>query len=82
VISTTVGAEGLSVHPPDDILIADSAAAFAECALEVLEDAARRRQIATAALEMVASRYSWEQVSRCFDEILQGAPRLLCAAGK
>jgi glycosyltransferase involved in cell wall biosynthesis len=82
VISTTVGAEGLSVHPPEDILIADSAEAFAECALEVLGDAARRQQIATAAREMVASRYSWEQVSRCFDEILQGAPRLLCAARK
>jgi glycosyltransferase involved in cell wall biosynthesis len=82
VISTTVGAEGLSVHPTEDILIADSAEAFAKCALEVLEDAGRRQQIATAAREMVASRYSWEQVSRCFDEILRDAPRLLCAAGK
>jgi polysaccharide biosynthesis protein PslH len=76
VVSTTVGAEGLSVHPPEDILIADSAEEFAECCLELLGDAARRRQVATAAWEMVAGRYSWEQVSWCFDNVLEAAPRM------
>ena len=75
VVSTTVGAEGLSVNPPDDIRIADSAEDFAACCLELLESAEARRNVAAAALQMVASRFSWEHASRSFDEILQTAPR-------
>ena len=76
VVSTTVGAEGLSVHPPEDIRIADTAAEFAEACVELLDDEAARRRVAQAAWEMVSTRYSWEHVSRCFDEILVTAPRL------
>ena len=76
VVSTPVGAEGLTVHPPEDIRIAESGVAFAECCLELLGDLAARQQIAAAAWEMVSSRYSWEQVSLCFDRILEKAPRL------
>ncbi len=76
VVSTTVGAEGLSVHPPEDIRMADTAEDFAECCLDLLADAGGRAQVARAALAMVASRYSWEHVSRCFDEVLKTAPRL------
>ena len=76
VVSTTVGAEGLSVHPPDDIRIADSAAEFAECCLKLLGDEAERSRVAAAAWAMVASRYSWEHVARCFDQILEIAPAL------
>jgi polysaccharide biosynthesis protein PslH len=76
VVSTTVGAEGLAVHPGEDIRIADSAEEFAECCAELLAEAGLREQVATAAREMVASRYSWEQVSRCFDQILETAPQL------
>ena len=76
VVSTGVGAEGLSVHPPEDIRIADSAEGFAECCVALLADAAGRVLMAKAALEMVVGRYSWEHVSRCFDEVLKTAPRL------
>jgi polysaccharide biosynthesis protein PslH len=76
VVSTTVGAEGLSVHPPEDIRIADSAEDFAAGCLELLENTEARRKVAASALQMVSSRFSWEHVSRCFDEILQSAPRV------
>ena len=76
VVSTTVGAEGLSVNPPEDIRIADSADAFAAACLELLDDEAARCRVAQSALQMVSSRFSWEHVSRCFDEILNQAPRL------
>ena len=76
VVSTTVGAEGLSVHPPEDIRMADTAEDFAQCCLDLLADAGGRALVAKAALEMVAGRYSWEHVSRCFDEVLKTGPRL------
>ena len=76
VVSTTVGAEGLSVHPPEDIRITDSPEGFADACLELLEDGAVRRKVAETAWEMVASQYSWEHVSRCFDRVLEAAPRM------
>jgi len=79
VVSTTVGAEGLSVHPPEDIRIADSAEDFAQACRALLTDGALRRQVAEAAWQMVSSRYSWEQVARSFDAILEAAPPLLQA---
>ena len=70
VVSTTIGAEGLDVQNGEDIHIADSPADFAARCLELLNDAAARRRMADAAFSMVSSRYSWEVVSRKFEELL------------
>lgn len=71
VVSTTVGAEGLEVHPPEDIRIADKPEEFAARCVELLEDPAECRSVSQAAREMVASRFSWEQVTRSFERILE-----------
>jgi glycosyltransferase involved in cell wall biosynthesis len=71
VVSTSVGAEGLTIHPPDDIRIADSPQDFADRCLELLADASVRCHIAEAAWEMVNASFSWEHVSRCFEKILE-----------
>jgi glycosyltransferase involved in cell wall biosynthesis len=70
VVSTTVGAEGLTVHPPEDIRIADTVQAFAEQCLELLEDPAERARVSSAAWEMVRANFSWEQVSRAFERVM------------
>jgi len=74
VVSTTVGAEGLDVHPPEDIRIADSAEDFAGACLELLADQALRERQAAAAWEMAATRLSWEHVAQCFERIMEDAP--------
>jgi glycosyltransferase involved in cell wall biosynthesis len=71
VVSTTVGAEGLTIHPPDDIRIADNPQDFADRCLELLADASERCRMAAAAWEMVNASFSWEHVSRCFEKILE-----------
>jgi glycosyltransferase involved in cell wall biosynthesis len=76
VVSTAVGAEGLTVHPPDDIRIADAPQDFADRCLELLADSAARCRVASAAWEMVNANFSWEHVSRCFERILLTGPRL------
>jgi glycosyltransferase involved in cell wall biosynthesis len=73
VVSTSVGAEGLEIHPPEDIRIADSPADFADACLELLSDPSLRRRQAAAAWEMVAANFSWEQVARCFERVLEMA---------
>jgi glycosyltransferase involved in cell wall biosynthesis len=76
VVSTTIGAEGLAIHPPHDIRIADTPQDFADRCLELLADASERRRVATAAWEMVNANFSWEHVSRCFEKILLEGPRI------
>ncbi|MEK7754597.1 MAG: glycosyltransferase family 4 protein [Acidobacteriota bacterium] len=73
VVATSVGAEGLECRHPDQIRLADTPEAFAEACLELLENAGERERIGAAAQELVASRFSWEQVARCFEQAVQPA---------
>ncbi len=74
VVSTTVGAEGLEVSPPDSIRIADSAADFAAQCVELLEDSPERQRVVTNAWEMVRDCFSWDTVARRFEDALEKAP--------
>jgi polysaccharide biosynthesis protein PslH len=76
VVSTTIGAEGLTVNPPGDIRIADTPAGFADQCLELLASRELRERISTAAWEMVNANFSWEHVSRCFEKIMLAGPRM------
>jgi glycosyltransferase involved in cell wall biosynthesis len=76
VISTSVGAEGLTVNPPEDIRFGDTPQDFAEQCLELLASAEERTRVATAAWEMVNANFSWEHVSRCFERVMENGPRL------
>jgi len=75
VVSTGVGAEGLEFEPEENIRIADQPEEFARHCLELLESPFQRQRMAEAAWEMVARRFSWQQVARCFEKILEIAPR-------
>lgn len=70
VVSTAVGAEGLDIHPPTDIRIADTPESFAEACLDLLADAGLRNSMAQAAWELVSSRYSWERVTADFERLI------------
>ncbi|HTS66833.1 MAG TPA: glycosyltransferase [Candidatus Acidoferrales bacterium] len=76
VVSTTLGAEGLTVNPPADIRIADTPRDFADRCLELLASAEDRGRVAEAAWEMVNANFSWEQVARCFERIMESGPRM------
>ncbi|MGD0775736.1 MAG: glycosyltransferase [Candidatus Solibacter sp.] len=76
VVSTTIGAEGLSVNPPQDIRIADTPDRFAAHCLELLGDPEIRARLSRSAWQMVNANFSWEHVARCFEKILENGPRL------
>ena len=76
VVSTTIGAEGLSVNPPHDIRIGDTPQHFASHCLELLASPEIRARVSRAAWEMVNSHFSWEHVARCFEKIMQTGPRM------
>jgi glycosyltransferase involved in cell wall biosynthesis len=81
VVSTTIGAEGLDVHPPDDIRIADRPADFAEHCLDLLEDREESRRMAARARRMVEANFSWERVARRFSDLLEAAPGVEAETG-
>lgn len=72
VVSTSIGAEGLDVHPPLDIRLADSPAAFASECVSLLKDSQERRQISEAGRQLVEYSYSWEHAVTGFESYLQG----------
>ena len=73
VVSTAIGAEGLVVEPLENIRIADDPPAFAANCLELLDSPAERERMAGAAWTLVSSRFSWDHVTRCFEQILENA---------
>jgi glycosyltransferase involved in cell wall biosynthesis len=71
VVSTTVGAEGLSYKDGEDIVLADDPGDFASACVRLLCDDAARNTIAHNALKHVQSKFSWQSVSREFEAILE-----------
>ncbi len=78
VISTRKGAEGLNVHPGEDILIADTPDALAEAALQLFADAGLRARLSQAGRALVEREYDWTAVGRQFlqviEEVQKGQP--------
>ena len=77
VVSTTIGAEGLSVNPPRDIRIADGPEHFASQCVDLLGSPEIRARISQTAWEMVDASFSWEHVARCFEEVMKNGPRMV-----
>lgn len=63
VISSKLGAEGLSLTPGKEILLADTAEEFS-AAIAALHDEEKRRQLVTAGRRVVAERYDWQSLGR------------------
>ncbi len=70
LVSTSIGAEGLSFESGRDLLLADDASSFAEAVLLLLRDAQVRRRVEQAAVQL-AAQFDWSVVARQFTEVLQ-----------
>ncbi|HVM91804.1 MAG TPA: glycosyltransferase [Terriglobales bacterium] len=70
VVSTSVGAEGLDIHPGRDIMLAEDATAFSQAVIMLLRDRELRRRYEKAAAE-TAARYDWPAIGERFSEVLQ-----------
>jgi sugar transferase (PEP-CTERM/EpsH1 system associated) len=70
VVSTTVGAEGLSVTSGRDVMIADDPSRFADAVVHLMRDREARHAIEAAARRLVVERYDWSAVALDFEEAL------------
>jgi sugar transferase (PEP-CTERM/EpsH1 system associated) len=62
VVSTSLGCEGIDVTPGEDILIADTPAAFAQAVVRCLRDPGLRARLGARGRALVERRYRWEVV--------------------
>jgi len=63
VVSTTIGAEGLSLLPNEHIVIGDSPKEFADQATRLLEDKTKQAQISKSGYDLVTQHYQWKNVA-------------------
>jgi glycosyltransferase involved in cell wall biosynthesis len=67
VVSTTVGAEGLTIQPDRHYIAADAPADFANAVVTLIRDPHRRRELGHAGRRLVEERYSWTRVACEFE---------------
>ena len=68
-MSTTVGAEGISTRPGENILLADEPADFAAAVLRLLQQTDERRRLAAAGRAWAEQRYGWRSVYKAWDGV-------------
>jgi len=69
IVSTTIGAEGIEVHPGEDILIADTAEAFAQAVIRILKDPTLAQHLARNGRQTVTKDYDWRVVYPLWDNV-------------
>lgn len=70
LVSTSIGAEGLSFQDGQDLLLADDASSFADAILLLLRNAQARRRFEKAAVRL-AAQFDWSVVAGQFADVLR-----------
>lgn len=69
IVSTTVGAEGIHCQPGQNILLADTPAAFAQATIRLLQQPDVGAQMASAGRQWVTDQYNWHTQYQLWDQI-------------
>ncbi len=75
VVSTRIGAEGISCTHNKDILLADSAEEISKSVISLLRDRAMAYQIGKAGRSLVEARYNWDSSAEIMRKAIQAADR-------
>jgi glycosyltransferase involved in cell wall biosynthesis len=70
VVSTTKGVEGLDLVPGEEVLVADTAEAFAATVIDLMRDPQRREALAIAGRRAVEERHDWRPIARRFTDVV------------
>jgi glycosyltransferase involved in cell wall biosynthesis len=69
VVATTIGAEGITYRAGENLLIADTPRAFAECVLAILRDPALAEQLSLGGRAAVEQNYDWHKAYTAWESI-------------
>ncbi len=69
VVSTRIGAEGLSLRPGEDLVVVEDEAGMAAALIECLRDPAEARAKARQGRQVVHERYDWDVLAGKLEEV-------------
>ena len=69
IVSTTIGAEGLELAEGRDLLVADTADAFAGAVVRLIREPSLRAALGAHGRQTAVERFSWEATGRTLSEI-------------
>jgi glycosyltransferase involved in cell wall biosynthesis len=75
VVSTTIGAEGLTLTPDRDFVAADGDEAFTNAVLNLLDHPDRAATLGAAGRRLVEERHAWDRVALEFERSMDYAVR-------
>jgi glycosyltransferase involved in cell wall biosynthesis len=81
VVSTSLGAEGIAVTPGQNILVADTPAAFAAAVLRLLDSPEYGARLAADGRRLVEARYDYRSACKPLDAVYASAVRSRTCAG-
>lgn len=70
VVSTSIGAEGLTLRPGDNCVLADGVQAFSEAVKALLENHSYRTSLGRNGQEFVSKNFAWESIAASFEKLL------------
>lgn len=73
IVSTRIGAEGIDVVSGVHLELRDDPVDFAEAVVELLDSPQRRRELGTAARDLLEQRYSWARAGGLLEDVLRQA---------
>jgi glycosyltransferase involved in cell wall biosynthesis len=71
VVTTTIGLEGIHAKPEQDVLVADTAADFAERVIELLEDVSLQEKLSSNGRQLAEAKYDWQVVLSAMNPIYE-----------
>lgn len=74
VVSTTIGAEGITYQPGKDILISDNAEGFAQAVTNILSDEDLSRELSYHGRQTLETFYDWRKIYPAWDDLYQSTP--------
>ncbi|GIK43480.1 MAG: glycosyl transferase family 1 [Chloroflexota bacterium] len=69
LVSTTIGAEGIEIEDNKNILIADTAEAFAQAVIRILKNPTLAQQLGQNGRQTVLDKYDWQVTYSAWDEV-------------
>lgn len=75
IVSTRLGAEGLSEDALNSMILVEDASAFAQAVLSLFNDEARRRDLGSRAYDVVSRQYDWSVIIPELERCLAGLSR-------
>jgi glycosyltransferase involved in cell wall biosynthesis len=80
VVSTRVGAEGLTLRPGKDLVVVDGVEGMAEALLRCLREPGPAQEMARVGREAVLERYDWDTLAQKLEEVWEKAIRQSAAS--